>query len=67
MVEISNASYEIEIHMVDSPSNEDSKNIIFLASEALISWEGEPDNLGEMGKTGKPIVMQINYNLLIYN
>ena len=30
MVKISNASYENEIHRVDSPFNEDSKNIIFL-------------------------------------
>ena len=29
MVKISNASYENEIHWVDSPFNEDSKNIIF--------------------------------------
>ena len=29
MVKISNASYENEIHMVVSPFNEDSKNIIF--------------------------------------
>ena len=29
MVKISNASYEDEIHRVDSPFNEDSKNIIF--------------------------------------
>ena len=29
MVKISNASYENEIHRVDSPFNEDSKNIIF--------------------------------------
>ena len=29
MVKISNASYENEIHTVDSPFNEDSKNIIF--------------------------------------
>ena len=43
MVKISNASYENEIHMVDSPFNEDSKNIIFLASEALISGEGRPE------------------------
>ena len=35
MVKISNASYENEIHRVDSPFNEDSKNIIFLAREAL--------------------------------
>ena len=29
MVKVSNASYENEIHRVDSPFNEDSKNIIF--------------------------------------
>ena len=37
MVKISNVSYENEIHRVDSPFNDDSKNIIFLAREALIS------------------------------
>ena len=59
MVKISNASYENEIHRVDSPFNKDSKNIIFLAREALISGEGRPENLGEWPKPGKPIVMQI--------
>ena len=59
MVKISNASYENEIHVVDSPINEDSKNIFFLAREALISGKGRPENLGKMAKTGKPIVMQI--------
>ena len=34
MVKILNASYEIEIHKVDSPFNEDSKNIFF--------WTGKP-------------------------
>ena len=29
MVKISNASYENEIHRVDSPFNEDSKNVFF--------------------------------------
>ena len=29
MVEFSSSSYENEIHMADSPFNEDSKNIIF--------------------------------------
>ena len=29
MVKISNTSYENEIHIVNSPFNEDSKNIIF--------------------------------------
>ena len=36
MTKLSNAFYENETHMVDSPFNEDSKNIIFLAREALI-------------------------------
>ena len=34
IVKISDASYENEIHRVDSPFNEDSKNIIFLARRA---------------------------------
>ena len=37
-----------EIHRVDSPFNKDLKNIIF-SREALISGEGWPENLGEMG------------------
>ena len=37
-----------EIHTVDSPCNEDPKNIIF-SREALISREGRPENLGKMG------------------
>ena len=51
MVEIPNASYENEIHRVDSPFNEDSKNLIFLAREALISVEGRSENLWKMAKT----------------
>ena len=35
-----------QIHMVDSPFDEDSKNIIF-SREALISGEGRPENLGK--------------------
>ena len=50
MVKISNASYENEIHRVDSPFNEDFKNIIFLAREVLISGEERPKNLGKMAK-----------------
>ena len=34
-----------KIHRVDSPFNEDPKNIIF-SREALISGEGRPKNLG---------------------
>ena len=37
-----------EIHVADSPYNEDSKNIIF-SREALISGEGWPENLGKTG------------------
>ena len=51
MVKISNASYENQIHRVDSLFNEDSINIIFLAKEALISGEGWPENVGKMAKT----------------
>ena len=50
MVKISNASYENEIHKVDSPFNEDSKNITFLAREALILGEGRPENSGKMAQ-----------------
>ena len=68
MVKISNVSYENEIHMVDSPFNEDSKNITLLAREALISGEGWPENLGKMARTGKPIVMQIReWSIIIGN
>ena len=59
MVKISDASYENEIHKIDSPFNKDSKNTFFLAREALISGEGRPENLGKWPKTGKPIAMQI--------
>ena len=50
MVKISNDSHENEIHRVDSFFKEDSKNIIVLAREALISGEGRPENLGKMVK-----------------
>ena len=50
MVKILNAYYENEIHRIASPFNEDSKNIIFLASEVLISGEGRPENLGKLAK-----------------
>ena len=51
MVKISDASYENEIQRVDSPVNEDSKNIIFWAREALSLGEGRSENLGKMTKT----------------
>ena len=60
MVKISNSSYENEIHRVDSPFNEDSKNIIFFG-------QGSPNvgggTAGKFRKNDqnleKPIVMQI--------
>ena len=51
MVKISNASYENEIYIVDSPFNEDSKNIFFLAGETLISRERRPEYLRKMAKS----------------
>ena len=59
MVKISNASYENEIHRVDSPFNEDSKTILFFGRKALISGKGLLEKLGKWPKTGKPIVMQV--------
>ena len=53
MVKISNASYDNEIHRVNSPFNEDSKNIIFLTREVLISGEGQPQHLGKMAKNSE--------------
>ena len=42
MVQISNASNENEIHRVDSPFNEDSKNIVF--------FQGGPNFGGGMAR-----------------
>ena len=68
MVKISNVSYENKINMADSPFNEDSKNIFFLAKEALIFGEGWPENLGKMAKNRELIVMQIReWSILIGN
>ena len=60
MVKISNASYENEIHRVDSPFNEDFKNLIFFCQGG--SNVGERDCwkiLGKWPKTRKSIVMRI--------
>ena len=38
-----------EIHTVDSPLNEDPKNIKFCSRDALILEEGQSENLGKMG------------------
>ena len=48
MIKFSSSFKLNEIHRVDSPFNEDPKSIIF-SREALISGEGLPENLGEMG------------------
>ena len=47
-----------EIHRVDSPFNENPKNIIF-SREALISGEGRLENLGKWAITETSIAMQI--------
>ena len=49
MVENSNASYENEIHSANSASNEDSKNIIVLVKEALMSGERREENCQRQG------------------
>ena len=49
MVKISNASYENKIHRVDSPFNEDSKNIFFCQGGPILE-EGWPENLEKMAK-----------------
>ena len=48
MIKFSSSFKVNEIHTVDSPFNEDPKNIIF-SREALISGEGRPENLGKTG------------------
>ena len=48
MIKFSSSFKLKEIHTADSLFNEDPKNINF-SREALISGEGRPENLGEMG------------------
>ena len=48
MIKFSSSFKLNEIRRVDSPFNKDPKNIIF-SREALISGEGQPENLGKMG------------------
>ena len=50
MIKFSSSFKINEIHTVDSPFNEDSKNIIFFSREALISGERRPKK--KLGKTG---------------
>ena len=47
IIEFSSSSLVNEIHIVDIPCNEDSKNIF--SKEALISKKGRMENLGKMG------------------
>ena len=48
MIKFSSSFKLNEIHKVDSPFNEDPKNINF-SKEVLISGEGRPEKLGKMG------------------
>ena len=48
MIEFSSSLKLNEIHVVDSPFNEDSKNIIFFSKQALISEKRRSENLGKM-------------------
>ena len=58
MIKFSSSFKVYEIHRVDSPFNEDPKNIIFFQG-GLISGEGRPENLGKWAITGTYIVKQI--------
>ena len=65
MVKISNASYENEIHRVDSLFNEDSKNIIFFQGGPNFG-EGQLKNLWKMAKNKETYCMQIReWSILI--
>ena len=55
MIKFSSSFKLNEIHVVDSPFNEDPKNIIF-SREALISGERQMENLGEWAITGISIL-----------
>ena len=48
MIKFSSSFKLNEIHIDDSPFNEDLKNIIF-SREALVSGEGRPENGGKKG------------------
>ena len=58
MVKLSNASYENEIHMVDSPFNENSESKFFGQGGPNFGG-GTTGKLKENGQKVKPIVMQI--------
>ena len=50
MIKFSSSFKLNEIHSVDSPFNEDPKNINIFSREALISGEGRLENFGKMGR-----------------
>ena len=58
MIKFSGSFKLNEIHVVDSPFNEDPKNIIVFQGGPNFG-EGRSNNLGKIGKTGTSIVMQI--------
>ena len=49
MIKFSSSFKLNEIHIVDSPFNEDPKNVNLFSKEVLISGERWPENLGKMG------------------
>ena len=49
MIKFSSSFKLNEIHKVDSPFNENAKNINFISRENLISGEGRLENLEKMG------------------
>ena len=68
MVKISNASYENEVHTLDSPFNDDSKNIIFFGQGGPNFGGGTTGKFGEMARAGKPIVTHIReWSILMGN
>ena len=63
MIKFSSSFKLNEIHRVDSPFNEDPKNINFFSREALISGEWRPENLGKMGNN-KDIYCYANWGVV---
>ena len=55
MIKFSSSFKLNEIHMVDSPFNED----LIFSREAIILGEGRPENLGKMGNNSDIILMLI--------
>ena len=58
MIKFSSSFKLNEIHIVDSPFNEDPKNIKLLHGGPNLG-EGRPENLGTMRNNRKSIVTQI--------